>query len=126
MAEENEFGSLCCQPGTSASGEQAELITTVDTWKKNALILEIKQARQGLCVDYVLEEELGGIVGRDAGRKYPTGSPPLVNQRAHSFSEYGVVVDSSATTEGIAATITKEMADAIVIAQRCRVRGKQL
>ena len=98
-------------------GEQAELHAAVDVGEDTAPVLEVEQAGERSGLHHVLEEELGRVVGGDAGGQHASGAAPFVHDVPHRFGEDGVQVDVAPAAQGITAGVAHQMAPTLGFAQ---------
>ena len=97
--------------------KRQNLIAAVNARKKILLVLEVEQAHKRLLLHHVLEEELGGVVGGDAGGQDAADAAPVVQQAAHALGEDGIDVDVAPAAERVATAVAQEVAFALGLAR---------
>ncbi|OQB32558.1 MAG: hypothetical protein BWY09_02842 [Candidatus Hydrogenedentes bacterium ADurb.Bin179] len=80
-----------------AEGEEAEFITAVYSGKKGVPVFKIVEACEGGGVHEVLEEELSGVVGGDAGGQDTADAAAGAGEFPVEFGEDGVYIYPSPT-----------------------------
>ena len=94
--------------------KRQNLIAAVDVREEMPACSRSRKADERLLLHHVLEEELGGVVGGDAGGQDAANAAPVVEQVAHALGEDGIDVDVAPPAERVAAAVAQEMAFALV------------
>ena len=126
MGEEHVLGVVGGGLCAAAGSDQAELVAAVHPGEENTLVLEVEQANQRLRPHNVLKEELGRIVGRDAGRQHAADTASVVHHVPHPLGEDRVGVDVASCTQGIAPGIAHQVAPPLGLSQRVEERPVEL
>src|SRR6266850_8126049 len=104
------MGNRSC---SAANREKAEPCCVVHPREDKLFILEAEQTDERLPLNHILEEELGGVVGGNAGGQHAANATPVVEQIAHALGKDGVDVDVAPTAERITTAVAHEVALAL-------------
>ena len=95
-----------------------------------SFVLEVEQADERLLFDNVLEKELGGVIGGDAGGKHAADAAAVGRACRVPLGEDACRVDVATAAERVAAAVAHEVALALglarVIEERCVELGVSL